>query len=223
MSVGILYPPQHLKKAFDMVAHSMLIPKLKSLGVLKESIPWFESYLMDRKQRTKVDDVVLECCVITHGVPQGSILGPLLLLIHINDLCDTIELCGTSMYANDTAIFYFSNDIDDEHLGLQHDMQSVSFCMLHNGLSLNVKKTKLMMVGNMHGFKYLGLIPDNHLCFDKHIDDIVYKSMNKLGVLYETRWLFDLSTARKLYCNFVTPHFDLQFTVYVVAEQYQLN
>ncbi len=64
---------------------------------------------------------------------------------------------------------------------------------------------------------------DQHLCFDKHIDYIVDKSTTKLGVLYKTCWLFDLSTARMLYCALIVPHFDLGNTVYTVAAQYQLN
>ena len=68
--------------------------------------------------------------------------------MYINDLCDVIELCGTSMYADDTAIFNFRTDIDDVRLGLQPDMQNVEFWMRQNKLSLNVKKTKTMMVGS---------------------------------------------------------------------------
>ena len=148
------------------------------------------------------------------------------------------------MYADDTAVFYFGDDVDDVHLSLQHDMQSISYWMHHNRLSLNVKKTKLMMVGSrpklrqtvpfnvsLNGesidvvskFKYLGLTLDPNLCFDEHIDSVVDKTTTKLGVLYKTRWLFDLGTAKMLYSALILPHFDLGNTVYSVAAQYQLK
>ena len=140
--------------------------------------------------------------------------------------------------------FYFGENTDDVRLGLQHDLQSISYWMYQNRLSLNVKKTKLMLVGSrprlrgivplivsLNGervqlvseFKYLGLILDQHLCFDKHIDYVVDKTTTKLGVLYKTRWLFDMETARMLYSALIVPHFDLGNTVYTVAAHYQLN
>ncbi len=147
------------------------------------------------------------------------------------------------MYADDTAIFYFGRDIDDVRLGLQHDMQSVEYWMKQNHLSLNVKKTKVMLLGsrlrlrnvpdvsvslngervdNVSSFKYLGMMIDNHLCFDKHIEYIIDKSTCKLGMLYKTRWLFNLDTAKMLYNALILPYFDLGSTVYSVAAQYQL-
>ncbi len=72
-------------------------------------------------------------------------------------------------------------------------------------------------------FKYLGLILDENLCFDKHVDYIVEKTTAKLGMLYKTRWLFDLETAKMLYSSLIAPYFDLGNTIYVVAAQYQLS
>ena len=233
-----------LKKAFDTVNHTILLRKLSSIGVSDESKNWFRSYLTDRSQRTKVGSKLSDSKCISHEVPQGSILGPLLFLIYINDLCDVVELCGTSMYADDTAVFYFGNDVEEVQLSLQHDLQSISYWMYQNRLSLNVKKTKMMIVGScqklrnidvfnvslngerverVEKFKYLGLILDRHLCFDLHVDYIVDKTTAKLGVLYKTRWLFDMETARMLYCSLIVPHFDLGNTVYRVAAQHHLS
>ena len=75
----------------------------------------------------------------------------------------------------------------------------------------------------VNSFKYLGLILDQHLCFDKHVDYIVNKTTTKLGILYKTRWLFNLDTVKMLYSALIIPHFDLGNTVYAVAAQYQLN
>ena len=81
--------------------------------------------------------------IIKHGVPQGSILGPLLFLIFINDLCDNIELCSTSMYADDTAFFYLADTEEELQLSLQFDLQTVEYWMRENCLNLNTSKTSL--------------------------------------------------------------------------------
>ena len=232
-----------LKKAFDTVNHKIMVRKLVSLGVSINSARWFESYLMNRCQLTKIDDVCSEC-IVSHGMPQGSILGPLLFLIFINDLNTAVELCGTSMYADDTTVFYFARDEEELALSIQYDMQSISYWMRQNRLNLNVSKTKFMKVGSRQrlngtrnigvslngelietvvNFKYLGLIMDQHLQFHPHIDYIIDKTMTKLGLLYKTRTLFDVSTALMLFKSLITPHFDYGCLIYEVAPQYQLQ
>ncbi len=233
-----------LKKAFDTVNHSVLLRKLSSIGVSDDSLKWFESYLMDRKQSTKVEGKCSSVREIRHGVPQGSILGPLLFLLFINDLCDSVELCGTSMYADDTAIFYMSTSMEELQLPLQYDMQTISYWMRENRLSLNASKTKFMLVGPKHRlakarpftlslngaqidtvttFKYLGMLLDSNLQFNEHIDSIIDKTTTKLGLLYKTHWVFDQRTALMLYKSLITPHFDFGSVIYEVSPQYQLE
>ncbi len=233
-----------LKKAFDTVDHAILLRKLSSIGVSNQSIKWFESYLCNRQQVIKIDQCISSKKRIEYGVPQGSILGPLLFLVFINDLNNCIELCGTSMYADDTAVFYFADDAEELRMSIQYDMQSISYWMTQNRLSLNVAKTKFMMVGsrprlsrqrefkvslnretveNVETFKYLGMILDKHLCFNHHIDHIVNKTTTKLGLLYKTRYLFNEGTALMLYKSLITPHFDYGSILYEVAPQYQLQ
>ena len=233
-----------LKKAFDTVNHQILVRKLGSIGLSPESVRWCASYLENRKQITKVGNTCSSEQFVRHGVPQGSILGPLFFLVFINDLCQTIELCGTSMYADDTAIFYLCKDLDELKVSIQFDLQSVAHWMRENRLSLNVGKTKFMMVGsrnrlsmvpeisvslngelidNVTVFKYLGMLLDNHLQFHPHIDKLVDKTSSKLSLLYKTRWLFDQNTALMLYKALITPHFNFGSVVYEVAPQNQLQ
>ena len=233
-----------LKKAFDTVDHAVLLRKLSSIGVSDESLRWFASYLQGRKQSTKVEGVCSDVHDICHGVPQGSILGPLMFLIFINDLGDSVELCGTSLYADDTAIFYMSENVEELQISLQYDMQTISYWMRENRLSLNAGKTKFMLVGtrqklartrpftvSLNGaqieqvstFKYLGLILDSQLQFHDHIDAVVDKTTMKLGLLYKTRWVFDQNTALMLFKSLITPHFDFGSVLYEVCPQYQLN
>ena len=116
--------------------------------------------------------------------------------------------------------------------------------MTQNRLSLNVSKTKLMLLGSrqklrnvgnlnliLNGqatdsvdeFKYLGIIVDKHLLFHQHVDHIVDKTTNKLGLIYKTRWLFDESTALVLFKSLIVPHFDYGSVIYEVALEYQLR
>ena len=102
-----------LKKAPDIVDHDILLRKLSSIGVSDFSCNWLSSYLKGQHQIAKVEmSISIQAC-ISHGVPQGSMLGPLLFLIFINDLPNMIELYGVSLYADDMANFYFSDDVDD--------------------------------------------------------------------------------------------------------------
>ena len=116
-----------LKKGFDTVNHTMLLRKLVLLGDSESSCKWFESYLRGRTQCTKIEDACSDEGGIEYGVPQGSILSSLLFLVFINDLNTSIELCGMSMYADDTAVFYFAHDVEELALLIQYDMQSISY------------------------------------------------------------------------------------------------
>ena len=98
-----------LKKAFDTVNHSLLLNKLKKFGIRDIELNWFKSYLNNRMQSVKVGSTLSDLELINIGIPQGSILGPLLFIIFVNDLPDSV-ICKTVMYADDTSLLISSSD-----------------------------------------------------------------------------------------------------------------
>ena len=128
-------------KAFDTVNHDILLDKLCHYGVRDNALDWFRSYLSGRRQFVTYNGVSSSIKTITCGVPQGSILGPLLFLLYINDL---YNVCSTSvplLYADDTNLFYRGKDIDTLVRGINFELGNISTWLKVNKLSLNVKKT----------------------------------------------------------------------------------
>ena len=127
----------YLSKAFDTVDHNLLLYKLKSVGLSDDTVNWFQTYLTNRKQRTSVGDTLSVAAPLTVGVPQGSILGPLLFLIYVNDLPSCQLASEIVLYADDTVIYYLSTDLFDLESKLNSDLATVSNWFSSNLLTLN--------------------------------------------------------------------------------------
>ena len=137
-----------LKKAFDTVNHEILLSKLRNYGICDKAHSWFESYLDNRMQRCSVNGTLSRSCSLSCGVPQGTILGPLLILLYINDLPNFLSNCQSRMYADDIHLTYAGFSADNIQTCLNDDLVNVSNWLIANKLTLNMTKTEFMLIGS---------------------------------------------------------------------------
>jgi len=225
-SMDILY--LDFKKAFDTVPHRRLILKLEALGIQGPALNWFENYLQGRVQQVRIGESVSSEKIVLSGVPQGSILGPLLFSIYVADLPRVIShLSKIRLFADDTKIFREISGKEDE-LELQKDLDNVlKWCktwLLH----LNVQKCKFIRFGgnsqkpnytiwdeskqlSLEGVsqeKDLGVIFDENLTFRSHVDLKIKTAARNLALIRNSFKYADRSTFLLLYKSLVRPHLE---------------
>ena len=214
-----------IKKAFDAVPHSILLEKLYALGIRGNIYNWFKSYLENRKQYVIYNNCKSDMGTITHGVPQGSILGPLLFIIFMNDFSKSSELLFAILYADDTNIFLEGNSYNKTILELNTELLKIESWLVANRLTLNVSKTHYMIfhrsriktvdhdlilngnvVKRVTSTKFLGIIVDDQLKWKQHINYIKNKISKSIGIIYKARNYVNRHTLRNLYYTFVYPY-----------------
>ena len=135
-----------LQKGFDTLVHAILLKKLSCVGVNELSICWFRSYLTGRVQVTDIDGTMYVAKGITCGVPHGSILGPLLFLLYINDMSAAVK-CQLLLYADDSVLLASGKDIVEIEATLCSELKSVNDRLIDNKLSLHLGKTQSIVFG----------------------------------------------------------------------------
>ena len=209
-------------KAFDTVDHVILIEKLKWYGVTGQLIDWFSDYLKDRSQRVVIEGTASERLPVTSGVPQGSLVGPLLFVIFINDLPDVIhEQTFTALYADDTKLHRTILSVKDCAI-LQQDLTSLNTWSRESNMKFNASKCKVLTITRKktpvnHEYhlgdvniqrvqeeKDLGVTITRNLTWDSHVMRIVLKANRMLGLLKRTCPLMtDIKVRRTLYLSLV--------------------
>ena len=173
-------------KAFDTVDHAILLEKLYHYGIRGTTLDWFNGYLSSRKQYVTYNGISSYTKTVSCGVPQGSILGPLLFLIYINDLSNVCKYSTPILYADDANLFLNGMDLNEMENAINANLKQVSLWLKVNKLSLNVKMThfivftnksktchqfKIIMVGEVlkevSSTKFLGVIIDKKNNFEK--------------------------------------------------------
>ena len=227
-----------LSKAFDTVNHEVLLLKLRNLGFRHSAVSWFCSYLSGRKQSTRLNGVISSQLQVNSGVPQGSILGPLLFICYINDLPNCLNNGTAYIYADDTAIVCRGNDIDEINASLSIEFSNVCRWFEADKLSVNNAKTNTMLfcgsrskhkggvvkltsadgmdvqLDQVNHTKYLGVELDEHLTYSSHIDKLCSKIRSRNGMLKHMRNFISEDLAKDLYRSMIHPHFAYADVIY---------
>ena len=167
-----------LQKAFDTVDHDILLLKLEAIGLNSDTVAWFRSYLSNRTQTVLVNNASSTSGSVKCGVPQGSILGPLLFTIYINDMKQSAPNCDLYLYADDSMLMFSHKDVNVIENTLSKEMDSVYNWLVSNRLSLHMGKTESILFGTQHMLKPKS--PLNISCSDKLIKNVC--QVNYLGM-----------------------------------------
>ena len=218
-----------LKKAFDTVSHEILGKKLHKFGLNLKLINWLKNYLVNRQQRCKANGITSDYLDIRCGVPQGSIIGPMLFLLYINDINNTLSKCDSKLYADDTVVYATHSQEGICHEWLCEDLGKLIHWFFMNRLTINLDKTKLMMFAtknrlkkmefrdvNVQGktlqyvrqFNYLGVKLDSRLSFEAHANECIRLVSHKIYMLTKIRCYLDKQQALTIYKSKVLPYFD---------------
>ena len=215
-----------LKKAFDTINHDILFNKLQYYGIRGLPLLWFKNYLYDRKQSVKINNTTSTYRPMKCGVPQGSILGPILFLIYINDINNSTNAFDFRLFADDTNLFQYiiCNTINLAHINT--DFQRVCEWCSANKLTLNVNKTKFMtittprkhltiegglgshdsQIEGVTSINYLGISIDQYLNWKPHIEQIRKLIAPKVGVISQIRHHVPKSILLLIYNSLILPH-----------------
>ena len=218
-----------IKKAFDSVNFQILFKKLSRYGIRGQPLALIQSYLTNRKQKVKLIDgngtaIYSELRNVTCGVPQGSVLGPLLFLIYINDLQNASGQFHVITFADDTNLFMSAPSTESLCNSVNMELQKVKTWLDCNRLCLNVSKTCYQLytkrtieflpdikindasIMRANSVKFLGVVVDEQLSFKYHIENVARKLTVGIGFLYRGREVLGLKELMLLYNTLLLPH-----------------
>ena len=220
-----------LSKAFDTISHSKLLAKLPSYGIHDRELSWFTDYLFGRKAYVQYNQTVSDSFLFNSGVPQGSILGPLLFLIIFNDLTDVIQHSQVVKYADDTVLYVHAKSGKETAKLLTKDLSSACDWFKENELFMNYRKgkTETMLFGTSKNvskhldefeiyvngtkinstkqYKYLGVPIDSSLNMNSFFDACYKKASTRLSLLAKLRYMLNAKAAKSIYHSMILPTF----------------
>ena len=216
-----------LSKTFDTVEHNILLKKVEIYGISDTNLQWLRNYLSNRKQYIQFDGwQKTNYKTVKCSVPQGSIVGPLLFLLHINDLQFASDLLDPIMFADNTNLFYSNMDINTAFLKVNNELRKINEWFISNKLSLNVKNNKYSFfhkpskkgdiplvlpklninnseIARIESIEFLGVLLDENLSWKTHIKHIENKISKTIGILFKARPFLNKKSLLLLYYTYI--------------------
>lgn len=227
-----------LSKAFDTLNHEILLRKLNHYGVRGTPLKLFESYLANRSQAVYCNSVHSTFRAINKGVPQGSVLGPILFLIYINDIVNVTSKFKYTIYADDTNLLMNNININNLHTDLIAELRNINHWTKINKLSLNTTKTNYIlfqnrsiqhnispvtiegvMIDRVQNIKFLGVIIDENVNWNQHISFVTNKLVRMCGILFRVRNNLTPESLTSIYYTLCYPHLTYCVSVWACTWQ----
>jgi hypothetical protein len=213
-----------ISKAFDRVWHRGLLFKLRKCGISGRLLDWLKDYLTDREQRVIINGEFSEWGKVNAGVPQGSVLGPLLFLIFINDITEVIKNCKIRLFADDTCLFIEVEEPEPSAMALNEDLENLNQWASKWHVNFSPPKTEEVLISNKRNkvdhppaflngvpikrvasHKHLGLVIASDLTWKEQIAEVVDKANRRLGIMRTLKFKLDRLSLERIYKGFIRP------------------